>query len=247
MRTRNVIIASFHSRSAAAAARSISGQRPISALSWAWAGNGRAIELEADLGLPPRLTPLDRRFGDTLAVFRACCGRSRIQAGVASGIGAWRVSTRVAPLAPLAFTGPRARAPRAYWAASCAACVLGRLVRRVRIGPPRAPRAYWHDHPHALHRERGPPPAYWAANAAQCRELSSADDRAAVLDWRLDDTGHRDATPGPRHGSPTRAPTCFLCGADRGTEALRQSHLRHAFGPNALIDGSCFAATPPLR
>jgi hypothetical protein len=49
------------------------------------AGNGRAIELEARARLPPRLTPFDRRFGDTLALLRACCGRFRIQAGVASG------------------------------------------------------------------------------------------------------------------------------------------------------------------
>ena len=33
--------------------------------------------------------------------------------------------------------------------------------------------------------------------AAGVRELDTADDRAAVLDWRLDDTGLRNAGPGP--------------------------------------------------
>ncbi|MDF1705845.1 MAG: MobF family relaxase [Aeromicrobium sp.] len=35
------------------------------------------------------------------------------------------------------------------------------------------------------------------ANAVQVRDVESADDRAAVLDWRLDPTGRRDAEPGP--------------------------------------------------
>ena len=48
IRTRNVIIASFHSRSAAAAARSRSG--PAALILLGLAGTGRAIELEADLG-----------------------------------------------------------------------------------------------------------------------------------------------------------------------------------------------------
>ena len=35
------------------------------------------------------------------------------------------------------------------------------------------------------------------ADAVQVRDVESADDRAAVLDWRLDPTGRRDAEPGP--------------------------------------------------
>jgi hypothetical protein len=71
--------------------------------SWAWpatAGpsNLRRTSASATTGLRSIAG-----FGDTVAVFRACCGRSRIQAEVCSGVGAWRVSTRVAPLAPLAL------------------------------------------------------------------------------------------------------------------------------------------------
>jgi len=40
-------------------------------------------------------------------------------------------------------------------------------------------------------------PVAQLAAAAGSRELNSADDRAAVLDWRLDDTGHRNAGQGP--------------------------------------------------
>ena len=43
----------------------------------------------------------------------------------------------------------------------------------------------------------GTDPVAQLAAAAGSRELDSADDRAAVLDWRLDDTGHRDAGQGP--------------------------------------------------
>ena len=43
----------------------------------------------------------------------------------------------------------------------------------------------------------GTDPVAQLAAAAGSRELDSADDRAAVLDWRLDDTGHRNAGPGP--------------------------------------------------
>jgi DNA primase catalytic core len=43
----------------------------------------------------------------------------------------------------------------------------------------------------------GTDPVVQLAAAAGSRELNSADDRAAVLDWRLDDTGHRDAGHGP--------------------------------------------------
>ena len=42
----------------------------------------------------------------------------------------------------------------------------------------------------------GTDPVAQLATVAASRELSSADDRAAVLDWRLDDTGHRNAAPG---------------------------------------------------
>jgi DNA primase catalytic core len=45
------------------------------------------------------------------------------------------------------------------------------------------------------------------AAAAGARELDSADHRAAVVDWRLDDTGHRNAGSGPLPwlpGIPTR-------------------------------------------
>jgi hypothetical protein len=41
----------------------------------------------------------------------------------------------------------------------------------------------------------GTDPVAQLAAAAGRRELN--DDRAAVLDWRLDDTGHRNAAPGP--------------------------------------------------
>jgi conjugative relaxase-like TrwC/TraI family protein len=40
-------------------------------------------------------------------------------------------------------------------------------------------------------------PVAQLTGAAAGRELDTADDRAAVLDWRLDDTGHRNAGPGP--------------------------------------------------
>jgi hypothetical protein len=43
----------------------------------------------------------------------------------------------------------------------------------------------------------GTDPIAQLAAAAGIRELNSADNRAAVLDWRLDDTGHRDAGQGP--------------------------------------------------
>jgi AAA domain len=40
-------------------------------------------------------------------------------------------------------------------------------------------------------------PAAQLAATASSRELNSADDRAAVLDWRLDDTGYRNTGSGP--------------------------------------------------
>jgi hypothetical protein len=40
-------------------------------------------------------------------------------------------------------------------------------------------------------------PVAQLAAATGSRELNSADDQAAVLDWRLDDTGHRDTGQGP--------------------------------------------------
>ena len=43
----------------------------------------------------------------------------------------------------------------------------------------------------------GTDPVTQLAAAAGSRELNTADDRAAVLDWRLDDTGHRNAGQGP--------------------------------------------------
>jgi hypothetical protein len=43
----------------------------------------------------------------------------------------------------------------------------------------------------------GADPVAQLAAAAGRRELNSADDRAAVLDWRLDDTNHRNAGQGP--------------------------------------------------
>jgi hypothetical protein len=42
----------------------------------------------------------------------------------------------------------------------------------------------------------GADPAAQLAADASGRELDSADDRAAVVDWRLDDTGHRNTGPG---------------------------------------------------
>jgi hypothetical protein len=53
----------------------------------------------------------------------------------------------------------------------------------------------------------GNDPASQLAATASSRELNFADDRAAVLDWRLDDTGHRNAGSGPLPwlpGIPTR-------------------------------------------
>ena len=44
---------------------------------------------------------------------------------------------------------------------------------------------------------QGTDPVAQLAAVAGIREVDSADDRAAVLDWRLDDTGHRNAAPGP--------------------------------------------------
>ena len=43
----------------------------------------------------------------------------------------------------------------------------------------------------------GTDPVAQLATVVGSRELNSADDRAAVLDWRLDETGHRDAGQGP--------------------------------------------------
>src|SRR5215217_7339403 len=44
---------------------------------------------------------------------------------------------------------------------------------------------------------------------------------------------------------PTRPPTCCLCGADRETGSPEEVRPQPRIRPNALIDGSCFAATPP--
>jgi AAA domain len=43
----------------------------------------------------------------------------------------------------------------------------------------------------------GADPVAQLAATARAHELDSADDRAAVVDWRLDDTGHRNTGPGP--------------------------------------------------
>jgi hypothetical protein len=43
----------------------------------------------------------------------------------------------------------------------------------------------------------GTDPVAQLAAVAGSREVNSADDRAAALDWRLDDTGHRNAGQGP--------------------------------------------------
>jgi DNA primase catalytic core len=48
----------------------------------------------------------------------------------------------------------------------------------------------------------GADPVAQLATVAGSRELNSADDRAAVLEWRLDDTGHRDARQGPLQWLP---------------------------------------------
>jgi DNA primase catalytic core len=53
----------------------------------------------------------------------------------------------------------------------------------------------------------GADPVAQLAAAAGSQELNSAEDRAAVVDWRLDDTGHRNTGPGPLPwlpGIPTR-------------------------------------------
>jgi conjugative relaxase-like TrwC/TraI family protein len=50
-------------------------------------------------------------------------------------------------------------------------------------------------------------PAAQLAAVASGHELDSAEDRAAVVDWRLDDTGHRNTGPGPLpwlHSIPNR-------------------------------------------
>ncbi|HEY6681971.1 MAG TPA: hypothetical protein VI030_03300 [Propionibacteriaceae bacterium] len=67
--------------------------------------------------------------------------------------------------------------------------------------------------------------------AASSGELNSAEDRAAVVDWRLDDTGHRNtgrvrcpgspASPRPSHSrrfqfAPARNP-CLKLGGRRST------------------------------
>jgi hypothetical protein len=133
--------------------------------------------------LPPRLTPFDRRFWGHASGIPSLlrpiqnsgwsCFRYRSLASFHTRCTActarlyWRPAPRdlrrsIVPSmsdAPLAFTGPRARAP---------ACVFG-LAESLRA---------------TRHSRRQPAP-------------SSADHRAAVLDWRLDDTGHRDAAPGP--------------------------------------------------
>ena len=78
IRTRSVTIALLsYARSAAAAARSISGPAPDFRILLGLAGNGRAHRTCGEPRLPPRLTPFDRRSGDTLAVLRACRGRFR--------------------------------------------------------------------------------------------------------------------------------------------------------------------------
>jgi conjugative relaxase-like TrwC/TraI family protein len=48
----------------------------------------------------------------------------------------------------------------------------------------------------------GTDPVAQLAAVAGGRELGSADDRAAVVDWRLDDTGHRNAGQGPAAVAP---------------------------------------------
>jgi DNA primase catalytic core len=52
----------------------------------------------------------------------------------------------------------------------------------------------------------GHDPALALAEAAHGRELDTADDRAAVLDWRLDDTGLRNSGPGPLPWIPAIPP-----------------------------------------
>jgi DNA primase catalytic core len=60
----------------------------------------------------------------------------------------------------------------------------------------------------------GEDPLARLAGAAGSRELDSADDRAAVLDWRLDDTGHRNTGPLPwLPGIPTRLRDHSMWGA----------------------------------
>ena len=56
---------------------------PVSA-SWAWPATTGPSNLRRT-SASATTTPFDRRFEDTLAAFRACCGRSRIQVGVDSG------------------------------------------------------------------------------------------------------------------------------------------------------------------
>ena len=61
----------------------------------------------------------------------------------------------------------------------------------------------------------GTDPVAQLAAAAGSRELDTADDRAAVLDWRLDDTGHRNAGPDRCRGCPASRTACatIRCGA----------------------------------
>jgi hypothetical protein len=70
----------------------------------------------------------------------------------------------------------------------------------------------------------GTDPVAQLAIVAGSRELNTADDRAAVLDWRLDDTGPRNTGPGPLPwlpGIPTRLRDHRLWGAYLAT----RSHL----------------------
>jgi hypothetical protein len=54
----------------------------------------------------------------------------------------------------------------------------------------------------------GGDPITQLATAAGGRELDSAEDRAAVVDWRLDDTGHRNTSPGPLPWLPSIPQGC---------------------------------------
>jgi len=72
--------------------------------------HGRAIELEGGPRLPPRLTPFDRRFWGHGSGIPSLLRPIQNSGLSCFRFGAWRASTRVAPLALLAFIGRQRRA-----------------------------------------------------------------------------------------------------------------------------------------
>ncbi len=76
----------------------------------------------------------------------------------------------------------------------------------------------------ALHAATGLDPAQALRHAVTIRELDTAVDPAAVLDWRLDDTGLRGAGPGPLPWTPA-IPPALAADPDWGDYLTRRAHL----------------------